>query len=109
MGFLSGLEKTAILNFFTARSCARGQAVFVLETLYIFEPEISNKQASKTKFSYLAAVDLVMILHWCSKLKSPATSLEYFLHELLWYKLANQGVLQFWTPDGESFILHAEI
>ena len=87
MGFLSGLEKTAILNIFTAQSCARGQAVFVLETLYIFEPEISNKQASKTKFSYLAAVDLVMIrmiLHWCSKLKSPATSLEYFLHELLW-------------------------
>ena len=51
MGFLSGLEKTAILNIFTAQSCARGQAVFVLETLYIFEPEISNKQASKTKFS----------------------------------------------------------
>ena len=49
MGFL--LEKTTILNIFTAQSCARGQAVFVLETLYIFEPEISNKQASKTKFS----------------------------------------------------------
>jgi hypothetical protein len=48
MGFLSGLEKTAILNFFTAQSCARGQRVFVLETLYIFELEISNKQALKT-------------------------------------------------------------
>jgi hypothetical protein len=64
MGFLSGLEKTAILNIFTAQSCARGQAVFVLETLYIFEPEISNKQVSKTCKTFTSSVSYNIVIRY---------------------------------------------